>query len=76
MAHDHAHGSAHAHDHAPKDFGTAFAVGIGLNLAFVATEAVYGYIAHFLEFRRDSRLIRPRALYTGPAVGSRSKSAA
>ena len=28
-----------------------------------AMARVYGYIAHFLEFRRDSRLIRPRALY-------------
>ncbi|MBA2079446.1 MAG: cobalt transporter [Rhodanobacter sp. SCN 65-17] len=54
MAHDHAHGSAHAHDHAPKDFGTAFAVGIGLNLAFVATEAVYGYIAHSLALLADA----------------------
>lgn len=24
---------------------------------------VYGYVAHFLEFRQDSRLIRPRAHY-------------
>jgi len=37
---------------------------------------VYGYVAHFLEFSRDSRLIRPRARYIGPPVGSRSKSAA
>jgi citrate synthase len=44
--------------------------------AMFAMARVYGYIAHFLEFRRDSRLIRPRALYTGPAVGSRSKTAA
>lgn len=44
--------------------------------ALFAMARVYGYIAHFLEFRRDSRLIRPRALYTGPMVGTRSKSAA
>ncbi|MEZ5570437.1 MAG: citrate/2-methylcitrate synthase [Halioglobus sp.] len=44
--------------------------------AMFAMARVYGYIAHFLEFRRDSRLIRPRARYTGPAVGTRSKSAA
>ncbi len=37
---------------------------------------VYGYIAHFLEFQKDSRLIRPRAQYTGPTVGERGKSAA
>jgi len=44
--------------------------------AMFAIARVYGYIAHFLEFRRESRLIRPRALYTGPAVGTRSQSAA
>jgi citrate synthase len=44
--------------------------------AMFAMSRVYGYIAHFLEFRRDSRLIRPRARYIGPAVGTRSKSAA
>ena len=44
--------------------------------AMFAMSRVYGYIAHFLEFQRDSRLIRPRARYIGPAVGTRSKSAA
>jgi citrate synthase len=37
---------------------------------------VYGYIAHYLEFKKDSRLIRPRARYVGHAVGQRGKSAA
>jgi len=31
--------------------------------AMFAMSRIYGYIAHFLEFRRDSRLIRPRARY-------------
>jgi citrate synthase len=44
--------------------------------AMFAMSRVYGYIAHFLEFRRDNCLIRPRALYTGPQVGERDKSAA
>ncbi|NND66516.1 MAG: citrate/2-methylcitrate synthase [Halioglobus sp.] len=44
--------------------------------AMFAMARVYGYIAHFLEFRRDSRLIRPRAQYVGPPVGDRDKSAA
>jgi citrate synthase len=44
--------------------------------AMFAMARVYGYIAHFLEFRQDSRLIRPRARYTGHPVGTRSKSAA
>src|SRR5262249_19564075 len=41
--HDH-HGRAHVH--APASFGTAFAVGIGLNLTFVAAEFVYGVLAN------------------------------
>jgi citrate synthase len=44
--------------------------------AMFAMARVYGYIAHFLEFRQNSCLIRPRAHYTGPVVGERSKSAA
>lgn len=44
--------------------------------AMFAMARVYGYIAHFLEFRQNSCLIRPRAHYTGPAAGQRSKSAA
>jgi cobalt-zinc-cadmium efflux system protein len=52
--HDHEHG-AHDHDetvhsghshgghsHAPKDFGRAFAIGVGLNGAFVLVEAAVG----------------------------------
>jgi citrate synthase len=41
-----------------------------------AMSRVYGYVAHFLEFTKDSRLIRPRANYTGPQVGERDQSAA
>lgn len=44
--------------------------------ALFAMSRVFGYVAHFLEFRQDNRLIRPRALYTGPRVGERDKSAA
>jgi citrate synthase len=44
--------------------------------AMFAMARVYGYVAHFLEFRQNSCLIRPRAQYIGPAVGERSKSAA
>lgn len=38
----HGHGHHGHHHHAPKDFGRAFAIGISLNLAFVAIEAVAG----------------------------------
>ena len=34
--------SPHAHSHAPKEFGRAFAIGVGLNLVFVAIESFYG----------------------------------
>lgn len=47
----------HAHhdhgDHAP-DFGRAFAIGIGLNLAFVVAEVVFGTIAHSLALLADA----------------------
>jgi citrate synthase len=35
--------------------------------AMFAMARVYGYVAHFLEFSNDSRLIRPRARYKAPA---------
>lgn len=52
--HDHDHGSARGHAHATKDFGKAFAIGITLNLAFVATEAVYGWLANSLALLADA----------------------
>ncbi|HSF12668.1 MAG TPA: cation diffusion facilitator family transporter [Erythrobacter sp.] len=52
--HSHAHGSsasdchglhdAHGHHHAPANFGGAFAIGIGLNLAFVVIEVIAGLL--------------------------------
>ncbi len=44
--------------------------------ALFAMSRVYGYIAHYLEFSKNSRLIRPRANYIGPRPGERGKSAA
>ncbi len=44
--------------------------------AMFAMSRIYGYIAHYLEFKQHSRLIRPKALYVGPPVGQRDKSAA
>ncbi|TFU01302.1 cation transporter [Polymorphobacter arshaanensis] len=40
--HHHDHGHSHGHSHAPARFDRAFAVGIALNLGYVAVEAGYG----------------------------------
>ena len=53
--HDHSHGHSHAgHSHAPDNFGTAFAVGIALNTAFVVAELVFGYAANSLALISDA----------------------
>jgi cobalt-zinc-cadmium efflux system protein len=44
----------HSHDHAPGDFGRAFAIGIALNLAFVAVEAIYGLLANSMALLADA----------------------
>ena len=51
--HDHDH-SPGGHQHAPANFGKAFAIGIALNLAYVAGEAFYGVIAHSLALLADA----------------------
>src|SRR5579872_4814187 len=58
---DHAHSNAHGghhhdhgHAHAPASFGLAFAVGIALNTAYVAAEAIYGVIANSLALLADA----------------------
>jgi cobalt-zinc-cadmium efflux system protein len=55
-AHDHAHDHAsHGHHHAaPENFDRAFAIGIALNLAFVAVEAFYGWRADSLALLADA----------------------
>jgi cobalt-zinc-cadmium efflux system protein len=50
---DHAHAGS-AHVHAPADFGRAFALGIALNLGFVAIEFVYGLIANSMALIADA----------------------
>lgn len=51
----HNQGHSHAgHSHAPRSFGMAFAVGIGLNVAFVAIEAVYGVLSNSLALLADA----------------------
>ncbi len=58
--HDHAghghHGHSHGlgHSHAPANFGRAFAIGIGLNAAFVVAEAVFGLASHSVALLADA----------------------
>lgn len=60
--HDHAshdHGphsvDGHAgHSHAPASFGKAFAIGIALNVGFVAVEATYGVLANSMALLADA----------------------
>jgi len=52
--HGHAHGHGHGHHHHPADFGRAFAIGIVLNLGFVAVEAWYGWWANSMALLADA----------------------
>jgi len=54
LVHSHSHSHGHGHHHAPKDFGAAFAIGIVLNLGFVAVEATYGFIANSIALLADA----------------------
>jgi cobalt-zinc-cadmium efflux system protein len=55
LAHDH-HAHAHHHHHAvaADDYGRAFAIGIGLNLAYVVAEAGYGLASGSLALLADA----------------------
>ena len=53
--HDHAgHSHVGGHVHAPASFGRAFAIGVGLNVAYVAAEVIYGLGAHSLALLADA----------------------
>ncbi len=59
MAHSHSHGHNHHHHHGahgahPADYGRAFALGIVLNLAFVAVEAFYGFLSNSMALLADA----------------------
>jgi cobalt-zinc-cadmium efflux system protein len=47
-------GHGHGHDHAPARHDRAFAIGIALNLAFVAVEAFYGWKIDSLALLADA----------------------
>jgi len=56
------HGHSHGHDghhhgglgHALADFGKAFAIGVGLNLAFVVVEVLYGILGNSVALLADA----------------------
>jgi cobalt-zinc-cadmium efflux system protein len=59
--HDHQHGHGHSHDHgghshghAPASFDRAFAIGVGLNVAFVIAEVVFGLRTQSLALIADA----------------------
>ena len=54
MSADHGHGHHHGHNHAPAGFNGAFAIGIALNIAFVAIEAFYGWKIDSLALLADA----------------------
>jgi cobalt-zinc-cadmium efflux system protein len=54
-AHDHSHGhGARGHVHAPASFDRAFAIGVGLNVAFVSAEIGFGLRTHSLALVADA----------------------
>lgn len=52
MRHD--PGTGHGHSHAPANFNNAFAIGISLNIVFVAIEASYGWKINSLALLADA----------------------
>jgi cobalt-zinc-cadmium efflux system protein len=46
--------AGHDHNHAPANFNAAFGIGIGLNIAFVAIEAFYGWKVDSLALLADA----------------------
>ena len=44
----------HGHSHAPAQFNRAFAIGIALNIAFVAIEGFYGWKINSLALLADA----------------------
>ncbi|MFZ4762808.1 MAG: cation diffusion facilitator family transporter [Alphaproteobacteria bacterium] len=52
--HDHEGHHGGGHHHAPNNFGRAFSIGIGLNIAFVVGEIIYGLQANSLALLADA----------------------
>ena len=52
--HQEGHGHGSGHSHAPASFGRAFAIGIGLNVAFVLFEAAFGILGNSMALLADA----------------------
>ena len=52
--HNHKHDHSLGHGHAPANFGSAFAIGITLNLGFVVVEAVFGFLSNSMALLADA----------------------
>src|SRR5258708_2755640 len=50
MSHDH----DHHHHHAPRNYTRAFAIGVVLNLSFVAVEVAFGFWSHSVALLADA----------------------
>jgi cobalt-zinc-cadmium efflux system protein len=83
-SHGHGHGHGHGHDHvhsrAPRDFSRAFAIGIALNLGFVAGEVVFGFAANSMALLSDaghnlSDVLGLVIAWAGAAMARRTASA-
>ena len=46
--------AGHTHNHAPQSFGTAFAIGTALNIAFVIIEATFGFLSNSTALLADA----------------------
>jgi cobalt-zinc-cadmium efflux system protein len=67
---------AHDHSHAPANFNKAFAIGIGLNTAYVLFEVVFGILGHSLALLADAghNLSDVLALLLAWGAGAMTKS--
>lgn len=53
--HDHdGHGHGHGHVHEPASYGRAFLIGMGLNIAYIVAETIWGLLAHSLSLLSDA----------------------
>ncbi len=54
MAPTHNHTHDHGHSHAPTNYNRAFAIGVALNVVYIAVEATYGILADSLALLADA----------------------